>query len=150
MVVTAVDTILHMEIKKKKGSFNDYDLSMSFGELEAIRDALASRHTGPIADELYAGIVWSMERLPKPGEEDEDVKKGEEDGIDLESGAEPTPARPGAPRSRGGASGEINSIEDLDRELPAPKEPGEDEGAGEGDEDSEDENSRAMGKPSRE
>jgi len=119
-----------MQVKKKKGSFNDYELNMSWGELEAIRDALSQHHTGPIADELFAGIIWSMERLPKPGE-DEDSKEGDGEENIQTGGSQPISAGPGAPKSPGGASGEINSLADLDRELPAPKDAaGEDEGEG--------------------
>ena len=64
-----------MKITKKKGSFDDYTLEVSYGELGEIRDALSKAHNNAIADELYRGILWSMERVPRPGEEEDGEKE---------------------------------------------------------------------------
>lgn len=114
-----------MEITKAKGSFNEYKVVCSYGELEAIRAALEKHHLGPVADELYQGVLWHMDRLPGPGEEEsEGGEGGEGEGkFDLRSAANDlrTPdelAEP--PEGKGGESDSITSLDDLDRELPGP------------------------------
>ena len=84
-----------MEIKKKGASFNTYTVTLSFGEMQAIYSSLAKSHADPIADEMFMGLKYYMERLPGPGEEEEKGEEGEEggnpatmsniDGIDLDS-----------------------------------------------------------------
>ena len=88
-----------MKIKKEEAAFNTYKLDLSYGELLAIRDALEAKHAGVVADEVYAGLNWYLERLPKPGEEEEDEKE--------EKATEPAlerPPRPPERSSRGRAS----------------------------------------------
>ena len=77
-----------MEIKKKKNSFNEYTLEVSYGELEAIKNSLQSNHTGPVADELYAGVCYYLERLDPPGVDTEEASKGGEGGGEAPLGAE--------------------------------------------------------------
>jgi hypothetical protein len=67
-----------MVLKKKPKTFNDYTLEISFGQLEVIRAALDRDHADPVADELLAELGWYMDRVPGPGEEEEDVKAREE------------------------------------------------------------------------
>jgi len=64
-----------MNIKKKADSFNQYTCDFSYGELCAMVDSLEKDHAGAIADELFAGLKWYLEKLPKPGTE-EDEKTG--------------------------------------------------------------------------
>jgi hypothetical protein len=111
-----------MKIKKIKGTYNDYSVEMSFGQLLAVKNALGADHADPVADELYAELEWYLTNIPGPGEDEEDLKKAEEAG---ESGmASPEAAEtPGGPA--GPAQGDTNDL------LPAP--PGsEGEGVGEG------------------
>jgi len=86
-----------MDIKKKNESFNTYTITLSFGEMQAIYTALAKGHADPIADEMFMGLKYYMERLPGPGEDEpEKDEEGNEvggnpatmdniDGIDLDS-----------------------------------------------------------------
>lgn len=83
-----------MKITKDKGSegsptFNVYKAELSYAELVAIENALADNHAGPVADELFAGFQYFIDRLPKPGEEPEkDGKKDSENPDDLLPSAE--------------------------------------------------------------
>lgn len=77
-----------MILKKKAKTFNDYDLSLSFGQLEAIMASLERDHADPVADELYAELQWYMQRVPGPGEEEDDAKAREEGAV--ETGAATT------------------------------------------------------------
>lgn len=122
-----------MEITKTKGSYNEYKVVCSYGELEAIRAALERNHMGPVADELYQGVIWHMDRLPGPGEE-EQKEGGEGEGapgnFDVRSAANDlrTPdelAGEGDEGDEGGDEGEggpVRTQTDLDRELPPPPE----------------------------
>jgi len=67
-----------MRIKKIKDSYNDYQVEMSFGQLTAMRNALASDHSDQLSDELYAELNWYLDNIPGPGESEEDLKKEEE------------------------------------------------------------------------
>jgi hypothetical protein len=69
-----------MKLDKVKKSFNDYDLELSWGQLEIVRAALERDHSEPIADEMLAELEWYMDRVPGPGEEEEEVKAREEGG----------------------------------------------------------------------
>ena len=126
-----------MVIKKKAKTFNDYDVQLSWGQLEVVAAALERDHSDPVADELHAELHWYMERVPGPGEEEEDAKareqggqpvaqQGEEGDMPIpmppgeEGGATQPGAQPGA--QPGGAEG---------GELEAPPAEGENEGAGE-------------------
>jgi len=123
-------TTTFMEVQKTKNSFNEYRLTCSYGELEAIRAALERNHMGPVADELYQGVIWHMDRLPGPGEEEQ--KEGGEGGegtppgnFDLRSAANDlrTPDELAGYEGEGGEDeGAVRSQVDLDRELPGPPE----------------------------
>ncbi len=78
-----------MKLKKVEGQFNTYSMEISWGELEAIRAALETDHADPVRDELFAGIDWYMDNVPKPGEDKEDLKAREEQEKEVaELGAE--------------------------------------------------------------
>lgn len=51
---------------------------MSFGQLVAIKNALAKDHSDPLADELYSELEWYLANVPGPGESNDDLKKAEE------------------------------------------------------------------------
>lgn len=120
-----------MMLKKKKGSFNDYDATVSWGQLEIIAAALERDHSDPVADELFAELGWYMERVPGPGEEEEDVKAREEGAAPPQEGDEdlplpmpPTegeaPAEPGLPGEAKGGEGEAEgevTPEDMEAAL---------------------------------
>ena len=89
-----------MKISKVKKTYNDYDVSLSFGQLEAIRKALESSHNDPLSDELLCEIVWYLDRVPGPGAEDEselkaDAKAGGKEGA-VEGEDIPIPMPPGS------------------------------------------------------
>ena len=73
-----------MEIKKSGNSYNKYSMELSYGELEAIISALTGKHEGPLADELFNGLNWYFQRLPRPGSEETKLKEldGGDDEID--------------------------------------------------------------------
>ena len=99
-----------MVIKKKKGTFNDYDVSVSYGQLEAIMASLERDHADPVSDEMFSEIQWYMQRVPGPGEEEEDQKAREEGAVetgaatpgDVEGEDVPIPMPP----TEGGVDGE--------------------------------------------
>lgn len=91
-----------MKLEKIKKTYNDYKLELSWGQVEAIAAALAQNHSDPLADELYAEWQWYMERVPGPGEDEEEIEaqqkaaemggpEGEVEGEDL-----PIPMPPGS------------------------------------------------------
>jgi len=63
-----------MMIKKKKDSFNDYAVELSWGQLNAIYQALEQDHADPLADELFAELGWYLQNVPGPGEDEEEYK----------------------------------------------------------------------------
>ena len=103
----------YMKISKIEGTYADYKLEMSFGQLQAIRDALAADHASPVSDELYGEICWYLDNIPGVGESKADLKKAEEAS---DSGlASPE------------AASNPNSPELADQRLPAPDEGGSEE-----------------------
>lgn len=106
-----------MIIKKKKGTYNDYDCQLSFGQLQAIKDALARDHADPLSDELYAELEWYLQNVPGPGEDEQDIKAAEEAGA---TGLDKAPASDQQPLDQ-----------KADQLLPAPgeEEMGEEPGA---------------------
>lgn len=81
-----------MEIRKKTDSFNMYTLTVSYGELTALKQALGGEgHSGVEADEMLAAINWYLANtVPGPGEDKEDLEArleqpGELDGAELAS-----------------------------------------------------------------
>jgi len=88
-----------VKIKKIKGTYNDYQVEMSFGQLEAMRNALAADHADPLADELYAELTWYLDNIPGPGESEEDIKAAEdaeESGMADKEAGEGRPVKPSA------------------------------------------------------
>ena len=71
-----------MKISKAKyhgqPTYNDYDVELSWGQLLAIKNALATDHASPIADELFAELDFYLQQLPGPGEDEESLKAAEE------------------------------------------------------------------------
>jgi len=105
-----------VKIKKKESDFNTYVLDVSYGELIAMERAMADNHAGPVADELYAGIKWYLDRLPEPGEEESDEENGEEeDSLPLDG--EPADVEPNAD----GADDMLPSPDDDKVPYPEPK-----------------------------
>jgi len=114
-----------MKITKQAGTFNMYRLEASFGELDAIRQALEKDHSGAVGDELYHTIdwYWKDNHMPFPGQEEEDIKKDKEkaknaaEGTDEEGGGElglEAPPEDGAgDEGLEGAEGEGDSLLDL-------------------------------------
>lgn len=91
-----------IQVKKKSGTYNTYTLQLSMGQITAIHAALTKDHANPLADELLQLFGYYMQKLPGPGEEEEDIKArdeqealqnggGEEDGDD----GVPIPMPPG-------------------------------------------------------
>src|ERR1044071_610437 len=88
----------------EKPNWNTYRAELSFGQLIAMRDALAKDHANPVADEMYQELNFFLDALPKPGEEiDKDSKE-----------AVGTSTRPAG-------ADELDSL-DIDKELPMPGE----------------------------
>lgn len=67
-----------MIIKKKKGSYNDYSVELSWGQLNAVYRALEKDHADPMADELFAELGWYLQNVPGPGEDEEEYKEAKE------------------------------------------------------------------------
>lgn len=122
-----------MVIKKKKGTYNTYDVELSWGQLETLRAALEQNHDDPIADESLAEITWYLERVAGPGVEQEEIdakQKGAQAGGmgggvegDGSTGEEDVPipmppggAGPGAPG--GDAGGEQPTFPPGEGEVP--------------------------------
>jgi hypothetical protein len=77
-----------VEIDKVKGSYNDYELRLSFGQLKAIRNALEKDHADPISDELFDAIAFYMAgNIAMPGEDQSATEKAK-DSEDKEKQAE--------------------------------------------------------------
>lgn len=80
-----------MKIKKLKDTYGDYSLEISFSQLVAIKNALATDHADPVSDEMYAELAWYLQNIPGPGESEEDLKQAEEaaeTGMDSPEAAE--------------------------------------------------------------
>ncbi len=115
-----------MKISKAKDTYDDYKIEqVSFKQLEAIKNALA-KSSGADADELRANIEWSLERLPSPGQEEDDLKKDDE----TEELPEPTAKSTEAPRVVPGQDTDMDAdtadnLEFPDLGLPDLPDPGE-------------------------
>ena len=59
-----------MEIKKAGQAYDKYTLTVSYGELTAMIDAMRDTHAGVTADEMYHAMTWYVERLPEPGSDE--------------------------------------------------------------------------------
>lgn len=67
-----------IQLKKKSGTYNTYTIQLSYGQIEALRQALEADHANPIGDELKALFDYYINSIPGPGEEEDDVKAREE------------------------------------------------------------------------
>jgi hypothetical protein len=67
-----------IQVKKKSGTYNTYNVTLSMGQIVAIRQALEKDHASPLADELLKLFSYYSDTVPGPGEEEEDVKAREE------------------------------------------------------------------------
>jgi hypothetical protein len=116
-----------VKITKAKKSYNDYNVEgLSFGQLEAIRDALGQNHHEVLLDELYSEWCWYCDKLPSPGEDEDELKEKQEQaqGGGKEGAVEgediPIPMPPGS---------EVGTPpDDGSGERPTPPEDGEDMG----------------------
>ena len=122
-----------MKLEKIKKSFNDYKLELSWGQIEAIAAALRQNHSDPLADELYAEWQWYMERVPGPGEDEEEIeaqqKAAEQGGQPgaMEGEDLPIPMPPGQSAGTPPEDGEEigpPSDEEMSAAGSAPGEPG--------------------------
>jgi len=99
-----------MKLEKIKKTYNDYKLELSFGQLEAIRDALEAKHDDPVLDELLAEWDYYLAHVPGPGEEEEDAKTRANGGMptpeDEEGGGLPMPPTEGEAPAEPGAAPE--------------------------------------------
>jgi len=128
-----------MKVDKIKGTYNDYKVEMSFGQLQAMKSALERDHADPVSDELYAELCWYLDHIPGPGEEKEDLKARDEMGAEVtkdgkgddeEGGDYPLPMPPGhddlgaAPGLNPGGEGEEPAPDGGEDAIPAPDESG--------------------------
>lgn len=95
-----------IQLKKKSGTYNTYTIQLSYGQIEALRQALEADHANPIGDELKALFDYYINSIPGPGEEEEDLKAREEQAAI--------------------ASGQVQAASDDDSPIPMP--PGDDNG----------------------
>lgn len=129
-----------MKLEKIKKTYNDYKLELSWGQIEAIAQALSQNHSDPVADELHAEWQWYMERVPGPGEDEEEIEaqqkaaaEGGQPGA-IEGEDLPIPMPPGsnagtppgseeevAPPSDEEMAGASAGPEDVERGLPEPE-----------------------------
>jgi hypothetical protein len=120
-----------MVIKKKKGTYNTYDVELSWGQIETLKGALEQNHADPIADEALAEISWYMERVAGPGVEQEEIdakqKASQEGGMggvegqgSEEEGDMPVPMPPGGAGggAPGGAGGEQPTFPPGEGDVP--------------------------------
>src|SRR3990167_1632587 len=89
-----------------------YTVELSYSQLLAVQNALRVHHADVVADELAHGVDWSLERLPRPGE-DRDEK--EDDQV-----AGPTYPRQDDPDDHEFDLPDEFDIDSEDRGLPAP------------------------------
>ena len=123
-----------MVIKKKAGTYDVYTLEVSFGELEAFRAGLEADHADPVRDEKLAEIAWYMDRIPRPGEDEKEMKAATEGGKPGEEGDDvPIPMPPGSEAGTPPDGGEHPTFPpDASEEVPTEEtglpEPGADGG----------------------
>ncbi len=63
-----------MELKKVKGTFCDYTISCSWGQLNAIFQALEQDHADVMKDEMLAELSYYLQNTAGPGEDPEEYK----------------------------------------------------------------------------
>ena len=71
-----------MKITKVTDQYDIYRLELSYSQIVAVLNAMSDSHSGPVADELYAALKWNMDRVLKPGEEEEKNEDGDKDDGD--------------------------------------------------------------------
>lgn len=106
-----------IQLSKIKGTYNSYKMELSYGQLEAIRSALEKDHAEPVSDELLQILHYYMDKLPGPGEEEEDIKARDEASKAGTAGLEddddsPLPAPPGM-EDEGGEAPVAPGADDL-------------------------------------
>lgn len=99
-----------MKIQKDEKSYQDYKLTISYGQLIAIRDALTAAHAEPMADEILQEISFYLENVPGPGESKEEFEAREATGKEIEDGAN-APASDLPPEGAPGEPGGVPSAE---------------------------------------
>lgn len=123
-------------LKKDAKSCNTYTLKLSYGQITAIHAALSKDHANPVADELVTLFSYYIDKVPGPGETDDDLKK-RSDADDLNKPEDddfPVPMPPGyegdgrttvAGEGEEGAEGETDTAYDdaasEDLNKPAPR-----------------------------
>ena len=90
-----------MKLEKIKKTFGDYKLELSWGQVQAIGQALEANHESPLSDELSAEWQWYMQHVPGPGE-DEDAYEAKHKAAE------------------GEAPGENGAVEGEDVPIPMP------------------------------
>ena len=120
-----------MKIKKKPDTYNTYTLEdVSFGQLVAFQDALATAH-GPIADELRAEIKWYLDNaVAPPGVEQKEFEAEKDADAEAKEGSDPKAAKPASDTELEHANlgdelpepptDEEESTEDPEIEAPSP------------------------------
>jgi len=90
-----------MRLKKIPDTYNDYRLEVSWGQIEALKNALSDATPDPVTDELAAELDWYMMNVPGPGQDEEEFKaETEGESSDLPDAPEedndsPIPMPPG-------------------------------------------------------
>lgn len=74
-----------MKIDKVNNSFNTYKIELSFTEMMALYKGLAKSHADPVADEVFRGLQYYLDRVPGPGEDKEEKTKEGEDNIEIQA-----------------------------------------------------------------
>lgn len=110
-----------IQLSKVKGTYNTYKMEISYGQLEAVRSALEKDHADPVSDELLQIMSYYMDKLPGPGEEEEDIKARDEAAKNGTAGLEddddaPLPAPPGM-EDDGADAGPGNPAPGMDDDL---------------------------------
>ena len=96
-----------MKISKKTETFDMYSLELSYSQLLSVQAALKLHHADPVADELSHGVDWSLERLPRPGEDE----RKDDDTVLVSNSPKPGPDD---------EEFDIPNIDDEETGLPAP------------------------------
>jgi hypothetical protein len=103
-----------MELRKKKDTYNDYTVSLSWGQLNAIYKALEKSHADAIADETFAEIGFYLQNVAGPGQDEEEFKAAK----DAEKQASEEGDEAGVPNEDGGRDPEL-----VGKEIGAEEEP---------------------------
>lgn len=119
-----------MKISKAKfkgqETYNDYDVELSFSQLTAIRDALSVfAERDAVGDEMLAEINYYLDKVPGPGESEEDLEKAAE----AEASGLAAPEAAGQPLAKNPADDLLPDPETAgaaaEAEVPAPAEAAE-------------------------